>query len=504
MTARTRAPGADAATVLLPAASSPLITFRIQFRVGAIDEPAGFEGLNALTALSIAGGGTGELSYERILDRLDPMAAAIVAQPDREVTTFVGEVHRDHLEEFRRLLLGLVLRPRFDAADVARNRDLLLAALRTHLRSSDDEALGKEVLNAMVHEGHPYGRPIAGSARGLTRAGVEEVRAFYERNYTLGRVTLALAGGYPETLPAALLDELRALPAGSLPGHGPGDAAPRAQGPSNAPPRALPAPAPVQGLRIRIAQKPTPTTALSIGHPLPLTRADPDYYALLVANSYLGEHRTMNGRLMNALRVARGLNYGDYSYIERFDQDGGSTFPLPNTPQRQAMFSVWVRPVARVNAPFALRAVVRELARLVDAGLTPEEFEATRRYLLNYSRLWTQSLSRRLGYLLDSRFYGMPPFVDRIQEALPGLTVAAVNAAVRRHIHPADLAVAMVTDDAAGLKRILASGEPTPIVYQTPTTDPALLAGDAAIESFPLPIAADRIEIVDAAGLFEE
>ena len=47
---------ADAGTVLLPN-RSPLITFRILFMTGAADDPAGKEGLAALTASLVAGGG---------------------------------------------------------------------------------------------------------------------------------------------------------------------------------------------------------------------------------------------------------------------------------------------------------------------------------------------------------------------------------------------------------------------------------------------------------------
>jgi len=64
-----------------------------------------------------------------------------------------------------------------------------------------------------------------------------------------------------------------------------------------------------------------------MGHSLGITRADDDFYPLYLAGSYLGEHRTFNGLLMIELRQKRGLNYGDYAYVENFIQDGGTTFP---------------------------------------------------------------------------------------------------------------------------------------------------------------------------------
>ena len=63
------------------------------------------------------------------------------------------------------------------------------------------------------------------------------------------------------------------------------------------------------GLEVTIVEKPADSTAISLGFPLDVTRRDDDFYALAVANSYLGEHRTFNGKLMQDLRGKRGLNH---------------------------------------------------------------------------------------------------------------------------------------------------------------------------------------------------
>jgi zinc protease len=477
---------AGIAMVLLPIPASPIVTFRIQFATGAIDDPEGKEGLNTLTAMTIGEGGTKQLTYRQIVDRLYPMAALLHAQPDREVTTFIGEVHRDHAREFYGILSGLLLAPRFDEADFRRSRDLLIASIETTLRGNDEEEMGKEALNASIYQGHPYGRPVAGLVTSLRAITLDDVKQHYARHYTRGALLIGLAGGYAPALPASMGEDFRTLPEGGGTRAG------------------LPAPPPIKGLEITMVEKPTPTAAISIGAPIDVTRADHDYYALLVANSYLGEHRTFNGRLMNVMRAARGLNYGDYSYIETFIQEGGSTFPLANIPRRQQTFTIWIRPVARDNAVFALREALRELRRLVDSGLTKTQFDETRAFLLNYARLWTQSQSRRLGDMMDSRFYGIASYTDRVQEELKTMTVEEVNAAIKRHLDPRNLKVAIVADAARGLVQQLTSGGPTPITYQTPTTDPALLAEDKEIEAFPLEVNVERLRIVPAATMFEE
>ena len=66
--------------------------------------------------------------------------------------------------------------------------------------------------------------------------------------------------------------------------------------------------------------------------------------------------------------------------------------------------------------------------------MSPADFEATRSFLLNYSKLWVQTLSRRLGYAMDGAFYDRDDLVTELAAGCPKLTVEQVNAAVRRHL----------------------------------------------------------------------
>ena len=82
--------------------------------------------------------------------------------------------------------------------------------------------------------------------------------------------------------------------------------------------------------------------------------------------------------------------------------------------------------------------------------MSAEDFEATRSFLLNYSKLWVQTLSRRLGYAIDGEFYGRNDLVTELAERLPKLTVDQVNAAVRKHLKTDGMKIAIVAHDAAG------------------------------------------------------
>ena len=67
-----------------------------------------------------------------------------------------------------------------------------------------------------------------------------------------------------------------------------------------------------------------------MGFPIDVLRGAQEWYALAIANSWLGEHRNSSSHLYQVIREARGLNYGDYSYIEHFPAAGGCMMPPQN------------------------------------------------------------------------------------------------------------------------------------------------------------------------------
>src|SRR5205085_1847821 len=110
-----------------------------------------------------------------------------------------------------------------------------------------------------------------------------------------------------------------------------------------------------QGLEVEIIKKDTRATAISMGHPIPVTREDADFAALNLARVWLGEHRASSGRLYQRLREVRGLNYGDYAYVEFFNRPGRQFFPSPNIGRRSQLFELWIRPVVPANTQMAMR-----------------------------------------------------------------------------------------------------------------------------------------------------
>jgi zinc protease len=478
------APGAASPVevVALPNAATPLVAVQIRFDAGSIQDPAGKEGLAALTSLMIGQAGTAKRSYTDLVEALYPMAAGVNVNTDREVTVIGGMVHRDRLTDYTALLEEALLTPGFSKDDFERNKDQLSSALSSGLRSND-ERLGLELLQEKIFQGHPYGHSPIGTVEGLQHITLDDVKQFYKEHYTQANLMLGVAGGYPADYVARLTKDLAALPAGQK-GRAPLPPAPK-----------------VQGHNFTVVEKQTGSVGINFGYALPITRADADYYPLMVANSFLGEHRTFNGRLMNELRGDRGLNYGDYSYIEYLESPPFVTTPPPNVPRREQYFSVWIRPVVPGDAQFALRAGLYEVQRLRDQGMTEAEFNLSRDFVLNYSKLFAQSLQDRLGYTMDSKFYGMPYYIDEIQARLPKLTVAEVNAVIKKYLSTDNYEAVVVTSNAQQLKDTLQKDEPSPKTY-TSQVDAKVTEGDKVI--VPLKVAPAKIDVVPVAEVFQK
>ena len=459
--------------VLSMPGTSPLVDISVQFATGAAEDPKGQEGAAYLTATSLSQGATQSHSYDELLNLFYPWAVDVGTTVDKEVTTFTVTVHKDHLDKLTPLLVEMLSKPKFARADVDRLRDKAKNFLSQDLRSNNDEELGKEVLYLELYpSNHPYGHHDAGSITGLDTLKEADLQKFYSEQFHAGNFRLGVAGGFPPGYPEKLRDALVA----SLPA-----ARPTAEDGY----LSIPRPAKPDGRRVTIVDKDTRSVAMSLGFPIQVTRAHPDWTALNLVRSFLGEHRSSNSYLYQQLREARGLNYGDYAYIEYFPNGMFQFQPDPYYPRSEQIFQVWIRPVQPETALFTLRATLYELDKLVENGMTQEQFEATRSFLAKNAPLLVASNDRRLGYAMDSRWYKVDPYVEKLRKELAALTLEDVNNAIKRNLQTRDMEIVLVAKDGKKLKSDLMKGAPSPMTYNSPKPQ-EILTEDKVIQNYPL------------------
>jgi zinc protease len=452
---------------------------------GSAFDPRGKEGVASLTAAMLAQGGSRSKTYAEIVEAMYPMATSFDWQVDKEMTVFYGTTHADNLDKYYALIREMLLDPGFREDDFARLKEEAINYLKVSLRGGNDEELGKETLYTMIYpDNHPYGHQNRGRITSLEKLTLNDVAAFYKKHFSQGNLIIGLAGGYPETLPQQTDNDFSKLPKSK---------------PANA---RFPSPKPIAGTRIEIIERETRSTAISLGFPINITRADRDWPALALAASYFGQHRSSNSYLYQRLREARGLNYGDYAYIEYFPRGMFQFQPDPNLGRQAQIFQIWIRPVEPANGHFALRAALYEYDKLVRDGISQEAFDSTREFLSKYVNVLTATQDAQLGYALDSRYYHIPDFPAYMREQLQKLTLDDVNRAIRQYLKSDAMRIAIVTKDAEGLRDAIVSNRPSPITYNAPKPK-EILDEDRIIENYKINVKPGDVVIVPVNKIFE-
>lgn len=464
----------------------PNVMMKFLFPVGSAADPKGKEGLAQLAASMITDAGSKDMRTDEISKALYPIAGAFSDLVDKEMTTFTAVIHRDNIDKFLPVVLPQLLTPGFREEDFARLKDQQLNALRFNLRTNNEEELGKEQLQNVLFDGTPYGHTVLGTIAGIESITLDDVKKFVDENYNASNVVVGLSGDYPDTLKSRLTADLGALGAGE-------EEKTVAQLP------AFQAKAP-QGLNVQIVKKETRATAISMGHPLPIVRNAADFAALNVARAWLGEHRASMSHLYDRIREARGLNYGDYAYIEYFNRPGFQFFPSPGIARRNQIFEIWIRPVVPENAQMAMRIALFETQKFIDNGLSQQDFDKARDYMMKNVYLLTANQNQRLGYALDSWWYGMGDYVDTMRAAYAKLTRDDVNRAIKKYLSAKNLQVVIIAKDAEGLRSTLLADGPSSIQYDAPK--PQLAQEDKVIGSYKLSLKPENVKIVNVEDVF--
>jgi len=449
--------------------NSNKVVIKLMFRNGSISDPAGKEGLTRLTASLISSGGSSKYTYSQIQDLLYPMASGYYASVDKEVTIITMQCPSDFTNDFYKIVSDVILNPSFAEQDFERIKSNQQNYVDQVIRASSDEDYSKRGLEDFLFRGTKYQHMVDGKSESVKSITLEDVKAHYKNYFTKDNLLIGIAGNYTDEFLNTLKSDMQTLPAWS-------------QFSSIVPLKVTPKNP--DGINVEIISKDGAFgSAIFMGFPMDITRSSDEFAALMVANSYLGEHRKSYGVLYNKLRETRSMNYGDYSYIEWYDNGGRNMLPPPGVPRNTNYFSMWIRPVQIAkqlkaqypelsgitigHAHFAIRMAVRELDKLVKDGMSKKDFEITRQFLKSYIKLYTQTPSEQLGYLMDSKFYGRKDFLAEMDPLLAKLTVEDVNKAIKKYWQVNNMCITIITDasEADALASSLLNNTESPMSY---------------------------------------
>ncbi len=485
--------------------NSNKVVIKLMFRNGSIADPKGKEGLTNATAGLITQGGTKEMTYSEIQDKIYPWAAGYGSQVDKEVSIFTFVVHVDFLDQFYPILKGLMLTPAFAESDFQRVMKNQQNYVDQVIRSSSDEEYSKKALEDLLFRGTNYQHMVQGKSESVKAITLDDIKKHYAEMFTRNNLTIGIAGKYSADFLKQLRNDLAALPSGKPVLPKPGAAT-------------MPS-----GIEVEIiAKEGAFGSAIFTGTPLSITRSNDDFAALMIANSYLGEHRKSYGQLYQKIRETRSMNYGDYSYIEWYSNGGAFQLPPSGVPRKSNYHSLWIRPVQIAkqlqqqykelsdipigHAHFSLRLAVREIDLLLKNGMSKEDFEVTRTFLRSYIKLYVATPSEQLGYLMDSKYYGRKDYIKELDNLLAKTTLADVNKAIKKYWRTDKMYVTIVTDrsEAEPLAKSLKENLPSPMSYSNVVKaglPKAVLDEDEIVSRYTLNV--KKVTIVDSKDTFQ-
>lgn len=266
--------------------SVPVVSLSWSWTGGAAADAPGREGTAAMAAAMLTEG-AGDLRALTFADALRDAAIGLNFSAGRD--TFEGGFRclADALPEAVRLARLAMTAPRLDADAVERVRARAVAGARTQLETPRGQAGRAFWASAFPH--HPAGRPATGTAESLASIPAEALRATLDAQLRRGGLLIAAAGAIRPAQLAALMEDLfAALPAGA--------------------PEAPPPLPPFTAFGREVVTVPGPQSQIVFGQP-GIAPQDPDWEVAQVVLRVLGGGG-FSSRLMEAVRVQRGLTYG--------------------------------------------------------------------------------------------------------------------------------------------------------------------------------------------------
>ncbi len=385
--------------------SIPIVSMDILFRGGAsIDLPDKHGATHLMMGLLEEG--AGDMDATAYAEAVEALAARFSFDASRDTVSVEATVLREHLGDSMALLRMALVEPNFDQVAFDRVRGQVDSLLRYNARDPGDIAVGQLFSDAFPD--HPYGRTVEGTVESIALLTPEDMHIARERALVRSRVFVGVVGDITAEELMILLDNLL----GDLPTEGP-------DLPENVVTQAEPG--------IRVIDFPSPQSNAYLAHES-IPRDHPDYISLYILNHIFGSGYV--SRLNQEVREKRGLTYGVGSFL----------VPFQNA-------SLHIASVASENAKMAeaLDVIKAEWERISTEGVTTEELEAAKRYLMGSYALRFDSNQAIASGLAGLQFGGLPiDYINIRNDLVEAVTLDDINRVAREHLHPDRLQIVVV------------------------------------------------------------
>lgn len=386
----------------------PLVDVTAVLRTGSLADPPGREGLTRLAARMLRMG-TAKRTAEQTEERLEALGATLSIDVSHGTIRFSASVIARSFPAFLALLGEMLAAPALRPKDLARVVREAVADLSQ--QRDNDRWLASRAFRTALFGDHPYGRSPLGTPESLPRAKKRDVAAHLAQHVSAPNLVLGFAGDVSTRELPALVERCF----GGLPAHA---VAP----PALATPRRRP------GRRLVVVDKPGRTQTQTFVGTIGSRLRDPDFHALLVANTAFGG--TFSAPLVQEVRARRGYSY---SASSRLGADR----------EREA-WSLYAHPSAE-NAGDCLALELGLIDRFVAKGPTAAELRFAKSFLVKSHAFDLDTPSKRLEPRVEAEIHGLPSsFHERFVQRVAAVDLDTARAAIVRRLSSRDLTIAVV------------------------------------------------------------
>lgn len=402
----------------------PLVSMRLAFPAGSAADPKGLEGAAELTAGLLRRGAKG-LKADAIAQAVDFVAASFGGSASDDVFGLYLNAPAKAFEAMFGLFATVALTPTFAESEVALAKRRTLAHMQNDL--DEPSVLADKALLKALWEGHAYGHDSSGTQAGLRALTAAHVRSFHAQQLSPGEGHLVIVGDVAVSKVMARAE--------SLFGHW--------KGPAPLPRSVAPWSRPVHAGKVFLVDKPEQTQVQVRIAARGLPRGHVDQFPVRVMSGVLGGSFT--SRLMQQIRVKRGLSYGARCSFDAMRFCG----------------SFVASSFTKVESADVLTDVaLHEIDLMRKKGPTRGELESIQRYICGLYPARLETNDGIAGMIADIQLNGLPrDYADTYRDRIMAVDVNEASQAAAAHLPRADTTMVWVGPAKALAKRAAKYGD---------------------------------------------
>jgi predicted Zn-dependent peptidase len=387
----------------------PIVSIQLVFdNAGHLSNPKGKDGLADMSA-KLLNEGTSRDGSVGFATKLDAHAVEVSANVGRE--NFVLEVSalKSEFSYAVDRLKELLKDPNY-TKDAMEHIERQKIGWLTHMQSNFDYVAATK-LREILFRGTALARPYNGTLTSVKDISLEDVKSFISSHVGYNNVIAVVGGDISFDEAAKYLEELLPLlPKVEVKNIGTIKASNKRE--------------------TLLIDEETQQAYIYFGAPFDYSYKERDQYKAKIAEYLLGG-AGFGSRLMEEIRVKRGLTYGAYSALRR---------------TKAASYLSGYLQTKLSTQDEAKELVQKVVDDFVNKGITKEELKAAKDFLVGSEPLRTETLSQRLNRAYHEYSYERPLGFSKEQlKKIESVTLEEMNAFIKSHKELSDISFAIVT-----------------------------------------------------------